>query len=87
MENLVKKSHDVANSRCEPVGLTRFKTYDFPILFWKWTHGPFVWGRSLAKTDYGNNITREFRLVLKKNSPPVTGLLFDQTNAYIREKY
>ncbi len=50
---------DSANALRGPVDPADFKTYVFPMLFWKWISDSHDWERAQAVADYGDNVAPE----------------------------
>ena len=48
-----------ANALRGPVDPADFKTYVFPMLFWKWVSDTWLWEHARAVADYGNDLTPE----------------------------
>ena len=48
-----------ANALRGPVDPADFKTYVFPVLFWKWLSDSWTWEHAQAVADYGDNIDPE----------------------------
>lgn len=48
-----------ANALRGPVDPADFKTYVFPILFWKWVSDTWLWEREQAVADYGDDVSPE----------------------------
>jgi type I restriction enzyme M protein len=56
LEDLEKRLWDAANALRGPVDPADFKTYVFPILFWKWISDTWDWEHAKAVADYGDNV-------------------------------
>jgi type I restriction enzyme M protein len=56
LEDLEKRLWDAANALRGPVDPADFKTYVFPILFWKWISDGWDWEHAKAVVDYGENV-------------------------------
>jgi type I restriction enzyme M protein len=54
LEDLEKRLWDAANALRGPVDPADFKTYVFPILFWKWISDTWDWEHAKALADYGD---------------------------------
>ena len=50
---------DAANALRGPVDPADFKTYVFPMLFWKWLSDTYDWERLQAVADYGDDVAAE----------------------------
>ena len=50
---------DSANALRGPVDPADFKTYVFPMLFWKWISDTYDWERAQAVADYGDDVAPE----------------------------
>ncbi len=48
-----------ANALRGPVDAADFKTYVFPMLFWKWISDTWTWERAQAVAEYGDNVHPE----------------------------
>lgn len=59
LENLEKRLWDAANALRGPVDPADFKTYVFPMLFWKWISDTYDWERAQAVADYGVDVSPE----------------------------
>lgn len=56
LEDLEKRLWDAANALRGPVDPADFKTYVFPVLFWKWISDTWDWEHTKAVADYGDKI-------------------------------
>jgi len=59
LEELEKRLWDAANALRGPVDPADFKTYVFPMLFWKWISDTWDWERAKAVADYGDDVDPE----------------------------
>lgn len=59
LEDLEKRLWDAANALRGPVDPADFKTYVFPMLFWKWISDSYDWERAQAATEYGEDVDPE----------------------------
>ena len=55
-----------ANALRGPVDPADFKTYVFPMLFWKWVSDSWLWEHARAVADYGNDLTPEIEADYQK---------------------
>ena len=56
LEDLEKRLWDAANALRGPVDPADFKTYVFPVLFWKWISDTWDWEHDKAVADYGDTL-------------------------------
>jgi len=59
LEDLERRLWDAANALRGPVDPADFKTYVFPILFWKWISDSYDWERAQAVAKYGDDVDPE----------------------------
>ena len=59
LANLESRLWDAANALRGPVDPADFKTYVFPMLFWKWLSDTYDWERLQAVADYGDDVDSE----------------------------
>lgn len=59
LADLEKRLWDAANALRGPVDPADFKTYVFPMLFWKWISDTYDWERAQAVTDFGDAVDPE----------------------------
>lgn len=73
LPELEKRLWDAANALRGPVDPADFKTYVFPILFWKWISDSWTWEHAKAVADYGTDIALEVEADYHKfDLPPGT---------------
>ena len=73
LADLEKRLWDSANALRGPVDPADFKTYVFPILFWKWISDTYDWERAQAVADYGDDVAPEVEADYHKfDLPPGT---------------
>ncbi len=56
---LERRLWDAANALRGPVDPADFKTYTFPMLFWKWISDTHDWERAQAVNEYGEDVPTE----------------------------
>lgn len=56
LEELERRLWDAANALRGPVDPADFKTYAFPMLFWKWISDTWDWEHAKAVADYGDSV-------------------------------
>ena len=59
LDELERRLWDSANALRGPVDPADFKTYVFPMLFWKWISDNYDWERARAVADYGDDVDPE----------------------------
>lgn len=59
LEDLERRLWDAANALRGPVDPADFKTYVFPMLFWKWISDSYDWERAQAVAEYGEDVDPE----------------------------
>lgn len=59
LQELEKRLWDAANALRGPVDPADFKTYVFPMLFWKWISDTWDWERTQAVAEMGEDLTDE----------------------------
>lgn len=59
LQELEKRLWDAANALRGPVDPADFKTYVFPMLFWKWISDTWEYEHAQAVEDYGTDLTEE----------------------------
>lgn len=59
LKTLESRLWDAANALRGPVDPADFKTYVFPILFWKWISDSWAWERAQAVAEYGDAVPAE----------------------------
>ena len=59
LDDLERRLWDAANALRGPVDPADFKTYVFPMLFWKWISDNYDWERARAVADYGDDVDPE----------------------------
>src|SRR3954452_10998607 len=59
LQELERRLWDAANSLRGPVDPADFKTYVFPILFWKWISDTYDFERARAVADFGDDVDPE----------------------------
>jgi type I restriction enzyme M protein len=59
LEDLERRLWDAANALRGPVDPADFKTYVFPMLFWKWISDTWDWEHVKAAADYGDALNSE----------------------------
>lgn len=59
LQELEKRLWDAANALRGPVDPADFKTYVFPMLFWKWISDTWQYEHAQAVKDYGDDLTDE----------------------------
>ena len=59
LDDLERRLWDAANALRGPVDPADFKTYVFPMLFWKWISDNYDWERARAVADYGDEVDPE----------------------------
>jgi type I restriction enzyme M protein len=59
LADLEKRLWDAANALRGPVDPADFKTYVFPMLFWKWISDTYDWERAQAVADFGETVDPE----------------------------
>ena len=73
LADLEKRLWDAANALRGPVDPADFKTYVFPILFWKWISDSWTWEHAKAVADYGADVDSEVEADYHKfDLPPGT---------------
>lgn len=73
LADLEKRLWDAANALRGPVDPADFKTYVFPILFWKWISDSWTWEHANAVADYGDDVAAEVEADYHKfDLPPGT---------------
>lgn len=70
MGELEKRLWDAANALSGPVDPADFKTYVFPILFWKWISDIYDWERAQAVDEYGEDVAPEVEADFHKFDVP-----------------
>ena len=58
-QELERRLWDAANSLRGPVDPADFKTYVFPMLFWKWISDTWDYERAQAVSEYGGGVEPE----------------------------
>jgi type I restriction enzyme M protein len=58
-QDLERRLWDAANALRGPVDPADFKTYVFPMLFWKWISDTWDWEHAKAVADYGDDVDPE----------------------------
>jgi type I restriction enzyme M protein len=72
-QDLERRLWDAANALRGPVDPADFKTYVFPMLFWKWISDTWDWEHAQAVADYGDDVDPEVEADYHKfNLPPGT---------------
>lgn len=59
LDDLERRLWDAANALRGPVDPADFKTYVFPVLFWKWISDSYDWERAQAVAEYGEDVDPE----------------------------
>lgn len=59
LDELERRLWDAANALRGPVDPADFKTYVFPILFWKWISDSWTWEHKQAVADFGDGLAPE----------------------------
>ena len=59
LDELERRLWDAANALRGPVDPADFKTYVFPVLFWKWISDSYDWERAQAVAEYGEDVDPE----------------------------
>ena len=59
LDELERRLWDAANALRGPVDPADFKTYAFPMLFWKWISDSYDWERAQAVAEYGEDVHPE----------------------------
>src|SRR5665811_149234 len=59
LQQLESRLWDAANALRGPVDPADFKTYVFPMLFWKWISDTWEYEHAEAVADYGDDLTDE----------------------------
>jgi len=59
LADLERRLWDAANALRGPVDPADFKTYVFPVLFWKWISDNWAWERARAVADFGPDVVPE----------------------------
>lgn len=59
LDDLERRLWDAANALRGPVDPADFKTYVFPVLFWKWISDSYDWERAQAVAEYGEDVDSE----------------------------
>lgn len=59
LRDLESRLWSAANALRGPVDPADFKTYVFPILFWKWISDSWTWERTRAVDEYGDDVPAE----------------------------
>lgn len=59
LQQLESRLWDAANALRGPVDPADFKTYVFPMLFWKWLSDTWKWERKDAVEDFGDDVAAE----------------------------
>ena len=73
LDELERRLWDSANALRGPVDPADFKTYVFPMLFWKWISDNYDWERERAVADYGDDVDPEVEADFHKfDLPPGT---------------
>ena len=73
LDDLERRLWDAANALRGPVDPADFKTYVFPMLFWKWISDNYDWERARAVADYGDDVDPEVEADFHKfDLPPGT---------------
>jgi type I restriction enzyme M protein len=73
LDELERRLWDSANALRGPVDPADFKTYVFPMLFWKWISDNYDWERARAVADYGDDVDPEVEADFHKfDLPPGT---------------
>jgi len=70
LAELERRLWDAANALRGPVDPADFKTYVFPILFWKWISDTWTWEHAKAVADYGDTVAIEVEADYHKFSLP-----------------
>jgi type I restriction enzyme M protein len=73
LDELERRLWDAANALRGPVDPADFKTYVFPMLFWKWISDTWDWEHARAVADYGDDVDAEVEADYHKfDLPPGT---------------
>ena len=73
LDELERRLWDAANALRGPVDPADFKTYVFPMLFWKWISDTWDWEHLKAVADYGDDVDPEVEADYHKfDLPPGT---------------
>ena len=59
LADLESRLWSAANALRGPVDPADFKTYVFPMLFWKWISDSWTWERNQAVADFGDDVSAE----------------------------
>lgn len=59
LADLERRLWDAANALRGPVDPADFKTYVFPMLFWKWVSDNWAWEHARAAADFGTDVIPE----------------------------
>ena len=63
LQQLESRLWDAANALRGPVDPADFKTYVFPMLFWKWISDTWEYEHAEAVTEYGGDLTAEYETI------------------------
>jgi type I restriction enzyme M protein len=77
--NLEKRLWSAANALRGPVDPADFKTYVFPMLFWKWISDSWLYEHAEAVKEYGDELTGEIEADFHRFEMPVGALWSDVT--------
>jgi type I restriction enzyme M protein len=73
LDELERRLWDAANALRGPVDPADFKTYVFPMLFWKWISDTWDWEHAQAVADFGDDVDPEVEADYHKfDLPPGT---------------
>lgn len=59
LADLESRLWSAANALRGPVDPADFKTYVFPMLFWKWISDSWTWEHNQAVADFGDDVSAE----------------------------
>jgi hypothetical protein len=71
LADLERRLWDAANALRGPVDPADFKTYVFPMLFWKWTSDTWDWEHATAVEEFGEDVPAEVEADYHRFSLPV----------------
>jgi type I restriction enzyme M protein len=77
--NLEKRLWSAANALRGPVDPADFKTYVFPMLFWKWISDSWLYEHAEAVNEYGDELTGEIEADFHRFEIPAGALWSDVT--------
>lgn len=81
-QELESRLWDAANALRVPVDPADFKTYVFPMLFWKWISDTWVYEHDEAHEEYGDDLDDEIEAHFHRFELP-TGALWDEVSGTV----